>query len=63
MKTYTLKTVIPATVVATIIIEAENNIEAMKQFDLGNYKIIEEVVTKVCYEDADIDYINEYLIM
>jgi hypothetical protein len=59
MKTYTLKSVIPATVVATIIIEAENNIEAMKQFDLGNYKIIEEVVTKVCYEDADIDYINE----
>jgi len=59
MKTYTLKAVIPATVVATIIIEAENNIEAMKQFDLGNYKIIEEVVTKVCYEDADIDYINE----
>jgi hypothetical protein len=59
MKTYTLKSVIPATVVATIIIEAENNIEAMKQFDLGNYKIIEEVVTKVCYEDADIDYIKE----
>jgi hypothetical protein len=59
MKTYTLKAVIPATVVATIIIEAENNIEAMKQFDLGNYKIIEEVVTKVCYEDADIDYIKE----
>jgi hypothetical protein len=59
MKTYTLKSVIPATVVATIIIEAENNIEAMKQFDLGNYKIVEEVVTKVCYEDADIDYINE----
>jgi hypothetical protein len=59
MKTYTLKAVIPATIVATIIIEAENNIEAMKQFDLGNYKIIEEVVTKVCYEDADIDYIKE----
>jgi hypothetical protein len=59
MKTYTLKAVIPATVVATIIIEAENNIEAMKQFDLGNYKIVEEVVTKVCYEDADIDYIKE----
>jgi hypothetical protein len=59
MKTYTLKSVIPATVVATIIIEAENNIEAMKQFDLGNYKIVEEVVTKVCYEDADIDYIKE----
>lgn len=59
MKTYTLKAVIPATVVATIIIEAENNIEAMKQFDLGNYQIWEEVVTKVCYEDADIDYIKE----
>ncbi len=58
MKTYTLKAVIPATVVATIIIEAENNIEAMKQFDLGNYKIVEEVTTKVCYEDADIDYIK-----
>ena len=59
MKTYTLQAIIPATVVATIIIEAENNIEAMKQFDLGNYKIVEEVVTKVCYEDADIDYIKE----
>ncbi len=58
MQTFTLNAVIPATVVATIVIEAENNIEAMKQFELGNYKIIEEVVTKKCYEDADIDYIK-----
>jgi len=59
MKTYEVKAVIPATVVATILIEAENNIEAMKKFELRDYKIIKEELTDVCYKDADIDYIAD----
>jgi hypothetical protein len=59
MKTYEVKAVIPATVVATILIEAENNIEAMKKFGLRDYKIFKEEVINVCYKDADIDYIAD----
>ena len=60
MNIYEVKAIVPAAVVATIVIEAENNLEAMEKFNSGDYKIIDEVVSRVCWDDADIDYIKEH---
>jgi hypothetical protein len=60
MNIYEIKAFVPATVIATIVIEAENNLEAMEKFNLGDYKIINEHVSKVDWNDADIDYIKEH---
>jgi hypothetical protein len=59
MKTYKLELVIPATVITTIIIEAENSKEVIEKFKNKEYKIIEERLRDIVYDDADLEYVED----
>lgn len=59
MKTYKLELVIPATVITTIIIEAENSKEVIEKFKNKEYKIIEERLKDIVYDDADLEYVED----
>jgi hypothetical protein len=59
MKTYKLEVVIPATVITTIIIEAENSKEVIEKFKNKEYKIVEERLRDIVYNDADLEYVED----